>query len=139
MRERQYDELDVEYLKDRIHSLEAQVKEADKIIACCELRMEALEAKAEQAEKRVKELAVLNVNLSGQLEEAERKRQCAEHHTKEQENANDELATQNARLKKALEEIVEMCDDETGCVIEADCKKLAKSCLQQLSNQGDGK
>lgn len=41
-------------------------------------------------------------SLESRLKEAERKRQCSEHHVKEQENTNDELSDENEALKTRL-------------------------------------
>lgn len=42
------------------------------------------------------------MSLESRLKEAERKRQCSEHHVKEQENTNDELSDENEALKARL-------------------------------------
>ena len=78
--------------QDAIHSLEAQVKEADKENDAYDFRLE-------------------------------------------------ELSKQNARLREALEKIIKYFEAMMG---ENEIPKnyvydTAKSCLQQLSNQGDGK
>jgi hypothetical protein len=155
-----------EEYQDRIHSLEARVKElkeqlknrlpmcpicgkevalicADDLDAKCE-QIKSLEAKAEQAES-------FEVNrLTTLLAETENARKWWQDKVKELQSVKQEewdkvnlhLQTQNARLKEALKKYAThkgpVCADYMGDTGK-ECMCGLDDCLQQLSNQGESK
>ena len=102
----------------RIHSLEAQVAELQKQNTTLH---EMLNAVATEEWDKLKKEAD-DWMLAYDTEKEFCMRVMAE---------RDKLKDQNARMKEDLKEI--------GKDGECFCSNIAKSCLQQLSNQGDGK